>query len=467
MKVLLLNPPLLKFYMRFPETPLGLIGIAASIRDRHQVKIMDLNMEPMPTERLLKAISEFGPDMIGVTSTTPAFSHMEKLCRTIKEHYPVPVVFGGNHVTALPENSLTYPGIDYVIVREGELSFKQFLDEYEPGRQEYEVPGLGYKTREGEIRVNPPGPPIEPLDQLPWSAWDLLPMKRYRTRFRYFVNMMFSRGCPHACIYCASHLTHGRRIRRRSLDHLIGELRMLSEKYGTQFVAFWDDVLTADRDYMMEFCERMLSEGPKIEFWGNTRVDKVDPELLQMMARAGCQFLSYGVETGTDTTLSLIRKGTTLDQTVQAVEWTKKAGITVHGYLMVNFPGETEQDMKETIDFAFKLKLPFFDLWSALPYPGTRYEQICREKGLIPDEIPKDFSNFWFVEDIVENGIVPAERVRRLIAQARKRMITRPIFVTQMTRRFIMGAKPLPRDLLYYTTLVPVVLKEMMMGSSG
>jgi len=459
MKVLLLNPPILKHYMKFPEPPLALVSLAAYIRDRHETRIIDLNIEPRPAPRLIGEIREFGPDMIGVTSATPTFSYMADLMAEVKKRIPAPVIFGGNHVTALPRESLELPGIDFVMAGEGEVSFREFLDQYEPGREDYDVPGLGYKTGEGEVRVNPPGPLIDPLDQLPWGAWDLLPMKKYRSRFRYFVNFMLTRGCPYSCVYCSSHLIHGKKLRRRSVEHVLGEMRHLRDEYNITFIPLWDDVLTLKRGYIMEFCEKKLEAGIKMQHWCNTRVDKVDPELLAMMKKAGFDFISYGIETGSESTLELINKGTTLDQVRQAVEWTREAGIIPHGYLMVNFMNETEEDIKKTIQLAFDLNLPFFDLWSAIPYPGSKYETLCREGGLISDN-PADFSKYWFAEDIMENGIVPAEKVRKMIADARNKMIMRPIFFYHLLTFFLRGARPLPVDFVYYTDLAFRVIKE-------
>jgi radical SAM superfamily enzyme YgiQ (UPF0313 family) len=462
MKVLLINPPILKEYMRFPESPLGIAYLAATIRNGHEVKILDLNMDPHTPEKLAKNIKEFNPDMVGVSSATPAFTYMADLTETIKKEFSVPVIFGGNHVTALPEESLTHPGIDFVMEGEGDISFSRFLEEYDPGRDDYDVPGLGYKTKDGEVRVNPPGPLIDPLDNLPYAAWDLLPMKKYRSRFRYFVNFMLARGCPYNCVYCSSHLIHGKKPRRRSIDHIMGELRLLQDEHNITFVALWDDVLTLNREFIMSFCERKLSEGLLMQLWCNTRVDKVDPELLKMMKRAGFDFISYGIETGSQSTLDLIKKGTTFDQVKSAIEWTRAEGIIPHGYLMINFLNETEEDIKKTINLGFELNLPFFDLWSAIPYPGSKYESMCREAGLMPERNPNDFTNYWFAEDIMENGIVPAETVKKLMAEARTKMIFRPIFVYHLLSFFLRGARPIPADLVYYGGLAVKVSVEIL-----
>jgi len=460
MKVVLINSPMLKQYMRYPGSPLGVAYLASAVRDGNEIKVIDLNVEPQPLPRLLKTLKEINPDLIGMSATTPAFSYMAGLARSIKEEIGRPVVFGGNHVTALPEHSMSFPGIDFVIVKEGERSFKRLLQEYDPGRDDYSIPGLYYKTREGEVRSTAADPPIEPLDDLPYAAWDLLPMKRYRTRFRNFANFMFSRGCPYSCVYCASHLTHGKKIRRRSIGHVLGEIKLLENDYNLDFLAIWDDVLTLDREYLLEFCDRKLSEGLKVEMWGNTRVDKVDPELLGQMKKAGFTILTFGIETGNRSTLEFIKKGTTLDQTRRAVEWTREAGIIPHGFLMVNFPDETEADIKRTIDFAFELDIPLFDIWSAIPYPSTKYETICRDRGLLSPEPPEDFSNYWFVEDVVENGTVPRRRVIELLAWARRRMVMRPLFFKTLARYFFIGAKPTIGDLAYYASLTPRIINS-------
>jgi len=446
--------------MRFPGSPLGVGYLAASIRSKHDVKVVDFNMEGAPLKKLLKTIREFDPHMVGFTATTPQFEGTVNMARAVKNQSDVPIIFGGNHVTVLPERSLMLEGVDLVMVREGEESFPAFLSEYEPGKTKYNTPGLGYLDENGQPVINTPAPAIEPLDNLPFVAWDLLPMEKYRARLRPFANFMFSRGCPYNCIYCASKMTHGRKIRKRSLDHIMEELRMIERDYGIGFLAIWDDILTADRDFIMDFCERKMQEGIKMEFWGNTRVDKVDPELLATMKKAGLRILTFGIETGNSATLEFIKKGTNLDQTRQAVEWTRNAGILPHGFLMINFPGETEKDIQNTIDFAFELKLPLFDMWSAVPYPKTKYEEICRNLGLIPGEDDQDFSNYWFVTDVFYNGQVPRERVRRMLADARKKMFLRKVFITNYLDYMLRGAKPAPRDFYYYLTYLPTLAAE-------
>jgi radical SAM superfamily enzyme YgiQ (UPF0313 family) len=460
MKVLLINPQTLLNFSKYLGTPLGIAQLASSIRDLHQVKIIDLNVEPMPTRRLIKKVKEFNPDIIGISCVSLIFPQMVELSRAIKEAHPVPVVFGGNHITARPEQSLGFPGVDFVISGEGEHSFKRFLDEYEADRDDYDVPGLGYKTRDGEVRVNPPGPLIDPLDDLPPPAWDLLPMKKYRTRFRQHCTSMLTRGCPYSCTYCAAHLTHGKKVRKRSIDHVMEDLNNLYHNYGVRFLALWDDILTFDRDYMIDFCERKLKEGLDMEFWGNTRVDRVDPELLKLMKKAGCRILTYGIETGNSSVLELVKKGVTLDQTRKALSWTREAEIVSHGFLMINFLGETEREMQRTIDFAMDLGLFLLTIQATVPLPGTEYEKLYSEKIHEPDLLAHDFADNR-VEDIFYNGVVPTQRVRELLATARRRMIMRPLFLRNFVSYYLKGAKPTAADLAYYASTIPILLREI------
>jgi anaerobic magnesium-protoporphyrin IX monomethyl ester cyclase len=463
MKVVLVNPPLLKYFRSYPVPPLGLAYLAAKVRREHEITVFDLNVEPVPIPRLVKKIVGLRPDLVGLTATTPTFSFQLDLARSLKLASGLPVLMGGNHITALPLPTLADPAVDYVIAGEGEQALASFLREFAPGRKDYQVPGLGYRGPAGGPCFNPPAAPLEDIDRLPFPAWDLLPMKKYRSRFRQLCSVILSRGCPFSCTYCAAHLTHGKKIRRRGLDSIMAELKELRHRHDVSFVTIFDDTFTLDRDFAAAFCERMIKEVPGLEFWCNTRVDRVDPELLKLMRRAGCVIISYGIESGTDHVLEQVHKGITVEQTRQAVGWTREAGIIPEGFFMINFPGESERDMEATAAFALDLRLPFYEIISATPYPGTQYERTCRENGLLPPGPPRDYSNYWVIDDVVvHNGIVPRERVRAIMADARRRMILRPVFFTTLASYLFQGARPTVADLKYYPALAPRLIREML-----
>jgi radical SAM superfamily enzyme YgiQ (UPF0313 family) len=462
MKILLISPPLLARFRSYPVPPLGVAHLAAAVAARHETRIIDLNIEPRSERRLLAEIARFAPDVVGMSAATPTYPHLLRLAGRIQEAVRARIVFGGSHVTALPRAAMRRPEIDFVLRGEADASFPAFADAFSPGRAAYDVPGLAYRDAAGAVVENPCGPLVDDLDSLPFPAFDLLPMRRYRGRLRAFASTLLSRGCPFGCTYCAAHLTHGRRVRRRGLDHVMGELALLERRHGVAFLAIFDDTFTADRDFAAAFCERKLRESLRLEFWCNTRVGLVDPELLALMKRAGCAVISYGLESGSDETLRAIRKGTTVEQAREAVALTREAGIIPEGFLMLNFPGETEAEMRRTIRLAFELELPFFEIVSATPYPGTEYARECAEKGLLPDDACADFGRYWVVDDVVvDHGLVAPRRVRRLMAKARRRMILRPLFWKTMLGYFLRGARPALADVAYYLGYVPRLLREI------
>lgn len=462
MKILLVNPPLLARFRSYPVPPLGIAHLAASIAGRHRVRIIDLNATPMSPRRLVREVVGFAPDLVGMSAATPTYPYLVRLAEEIKRAIDAPIVFGGNHVTALPSEVMGRPEIDFAVRGEADASFPAFVDAFEPGRADYATPGLSYRTRDGAVVENPCDPLVEDLDSLPYPAFDLLPMRRYRGRLRYFFSTLLTRGCPFRCTYCAAHLTHGRRVRRRGLDHVMGELALLERRWGVTFLAIFDDTFTADRDRVMAFCERKLSESLRFEFWCNTRVNLVDAEMLALMRRAGCAVVSYGLESGSDETLRAVGKGTRVEEAAEAVALTRAAGIIPEGSVMVNFPGETEEAMRRSVDLAFELRLPFFEVASAIPYPGTEYARQLSEKGLLPAGAGADYGRYWVVDDVaVDHGLVPPARVRRLMARARRRMILRPLFWKVVFGYFFRGARPVLADVAYYLGYVPRLLREM------
>ncbi len=462
MRILLINPPLLARFRDYLVPPLGIAHIAATVRAEHETRIIDLNVERRSRAALLREVGRFDPDLVGMSVTTPTWAFLAQLAGEIKQICRAVVVCGGNHVSALPEHVLSTSAIDYVFVGEAEDSFRRFVGELDAGRSGVDVPGVGYRKADGSVHVNPVGPLVEDLDRLPLPAWDLLPMERYRGRLRGYASTLFTRGCPYSCTYCAAHLVHGKRVRRRSVDHIIDELRLLEERYGVSFVSVVDDCSTVDRELVAAFCEAKLSAALGMEFWCNTRVDLVDPELLGLMKRAGFAVISYGVESANDDTLSRIHKQTTADCTRQAVRWTREAGIIPEGFLMVNFPGETEAEMQRTIDFAFELERPVFETTAVTPYPGTEYYRYCEDRGPIDLEGADDFRKFWMVDEVVvDNGVVSPTRVRKLMGRARRRMFSRLLFYRVAARYFLRGARPKLGDVGNYLSYLPRLAREL------
>ncbi len=425
MKVALVFPPL-TMNERYSKSvgdiggnlaPLGLAYLAAVLReDGHEIVIIDAPTLGMSSEDVITELSRFGPDAIGMTALTSTIHRTAELSRLIKEGLPkASIVIGGPHATILPQDTLRKTGADVVLVGEGEITIRDIMRN--PAK---------YRKRRVVI-----GKRVEDLDSIPFPAWDLLPLHLYKSlpnnykRSRHVLNMITSRGCPFRCTYCCKDL-YGSMYRMRSVENVIEELKYLKKEHGIREVAFWDDLFTMRREWMIEFCDRLLEEKLDVAWSCETRVNYVDYEMLRKMKDAGCWNIFYGIEAGDQQLLNNIRKGTTLSMIRKAVRMTKKAGIEIRGSFMIALPGETPKLARKTIEFAIELDPDYAQFSITTPFPGTELYEKAEEWGTLS----KDFNEYNEWNPVfVPKGYRNADEVRRVHREAFRRFYLRPKYI--------------------------------------
>ncbi|RME38775.1 MAG: radical SAM protein, partial [Thermoflexia bacterium] len=245
-------------------------------------------------------------------------------------------------------------------------------------------------------------PFIRHLDDLPLPRHDLLPLKKYRAPLvgGPYAFVVTRRGCPGGCRFCIKHVFYGQSVRFRSPENILAELERLVE-LGVRHVHMYADLFTVSREQVMGLCEGILERGLRVRWTCNSRVDFVDPEMLRMMARAGCWMISWGIESGSEEVLRRVGKGIRLEQVEQALRWAKEAGIRNWGYFIIGLPGETEETIQQTIRLALRLPLDLALFHIAAPYPGsplffevvekgwfrpgTRWEQVDMDRSTVLD----------------------------------------------------------------------------------
>jgi radical SAM superfamily enzyme YgiQ (UPF0313 family) len=227
---------------------------------------------------------------------------------------------------------------------------------------------------EGQIRQNRDRPFIPDLDDLPVPRYDLLPLDQYRMPMMKgpFCFVLTSRGCPAGCKFCIKHVSYQWSVRLLSPQRVVEEIRILYNR-GIRNIHMYSDLFTVNREQVMGICELILKEGLKIKWTCNSRVDYVDEEMLQMMGRAGCWMISWGIETADETILKKAAKGASLKNVRQALVWAHKSGIKNWGYFIIGLPGETVETIRKTIEFAKALPLELALFHIAAPYPGTPF----------------------------------------------------------------------------------------------
>ncbi len=416
--------------------PLGLASIAAFIeREGHKPRIIDAATLEMTVEDTVREALSTSPDVVGISAVTPTVNAAYQIAGMIKEHDPdIPIVIGGPHASFMYREALSN-SVDYVAIGEGEETFSELLVHLEKKHGEpSEVRGLAYRNSLGEVKLTPPRPLIANLDELPPPARHLLPMDRY-TLFDKpikIIHIMASRGCPYGCIYCTTSYFWGRRYRVRSVENVLNELEEATEKYGTRIVVFSDDELTLNKKWVKELAQGIIERGLDISFTCGSRVSSIDPNMLKLLAKAGCTTIYYGVESYKQEDIEKIGKKITIDQVFKAVRWTHEAGMEAAGSFILGFPWQTIDDMKLTIEFAKKLNVDYAQFTVATPYPGTPLYHQAVKDNLI--EV-WDWDYYTTIHPVMRGYHFTRSQLARIISQAYRSFYMRPRFLLKQIKR--------------------------------
>lgn len=391
MKVLLVKPYNISDHI---QPSLGLGYLATAIRDKHSVKILDCIKEGITAKKFPAFIKKYKPDVVGFQCYTFDLSFVNRALKTVRRiDKGIVTIVGGPHPSAMPEEMMDVlkKYLDFAFVGEAETGLPQLLDILHSRRKDYSaVPGLAWRSGT-EIRINPKSV-IDDLDKLGLPAWDLIcpekyPESQHGAFFKQFpiAPIMVTRGCPFPCTFCAGSIVSGRKIRRRSIDHVLGELSYLNKKRGIKEFHIIDDNFTMDKAYAKEFLKRLkaLNLGMTWSVPNGVRMDTLDKELLELMKETGLYMVSLGIESGSDDILKLMKKGITTSQIRRSVHLIHKAGIDMAGFFIIGFPGETKETIKQTIRFAAKLPLKRANFFTYLPFPGSEsYRELKNSKEL-------------------------------------------------------------------------------------
>ena len=403
-KVLLVNPPYSKATYEdvdrragtLQNPVLSLAVVAAPVlEDGHEVRIADVEMEDEPYGSLERILKQFRPGYVGVTGTTPMAVEMGRIAAMAKEHCPDAVtVAGGVHVTTFPREMLEQRMFDIGVIGEGDFTLRDII------RAEAldDVPGIAFK-RGGAIIAAAPRPLLENLDELPMPAWQLYDIPRYTRTSRLVERhspaglLETSRGCVFECVYCNKNI-FGRRFRSKSPRRVVDEIERMLE-VGFREIHVEDDGFSTNLANAKAICDEIVRRGLRFPWTliNGIRVDRADQELVEKLREAGCYQAAFGVESGSQQILDRIKKGITKDQVSEAISMTKRAGIETFGFFMLGLPGETEETMQDTIDFALELDLDIAKFAIAIPLPGTPMFDEYDRQGLI---VTRDWSQYLF-----------------------------------------------------------------------
>ena len=390
--------------------PLGLAYIAAVLeKEGYNVKILDCQILNLDINGTKDEIKRYDPDVVGITCMTPILHGVLEVAKLAKEiNGNIKIAIGGPHLSIFPEETVSFPFVDFGIMGEGEYIFLDLIKVLEKNNKKFEdIDGLVWKNN-GKVIINKRREPIFNLDKLPFPARHLLQLKKYEVIIMKYpmTTMVASRGCPFHCSYCFKDF-HTRIYRTRSAKNVVDEMEECVNKFKVKEIGFYDDCWP-NKQLLKDICKEIINRGLDIAWESPQRVDLVNEYLLKLMHKAGCERLRFGVESGSERLLAMIKKGN-LQQIKNAFKLSKKAGIETFAFFMISYPTETYNDFLKTLDLAKKIDADWAVFGATLPYPGTKlWEQAVNEfnydknywhewsLGIRNDQIP------YFSEDAEE-----------------------------------------------------------------
>ncbi len=368
--------------------PIGLMYVASALEKAgFTVQMLDNYLMKKPAQELKELITKLNPMMVGITCGSATYSRCVETAKTIKEAKPdCIIVVGGWHASYLPETLLSHPEIDYVVIGEGERAITQLATALATGEvsQAQTIDGVACRGSSGNI-INLPKF-IDNLDEIPYPARHLLSLELYDRKIEFLDAkpadvMSISRGCVFNCGFCETRKLWGNICRGFSPQRVIGEIEDLMTRFGTRGIYFINDNFTLGKEKTKELCNLMIQKRLNLEWVCDTRVDLVDDELLELMSKAGCKVIWFGVESGSEKVLQRIGRNTKPEQVEAAFRLCKKHGIKTACSFMIGLPDETLADMEVSLKFAKKISPDFCMFNIFIAYPDSRLYNEMLQSG--------------------------------------------------------------------------------------
>jgi anaerobic magnesium-protoporphyrin IX monomethyl ester cyclase len=428
----LVNPPYPKrAHQHPPFSPLGLGYLGAVLeKNGYSVNVIDCQAQKLTHNDFEREISKHQPKVVGVTSTTLTYKSALKVAEIAKQVHPDCVtILGGCHATFWDDKALEEcPRLDMVVRKEGEYTLLEIVNRLKESKCIHDVLGTTCRKNGKTIR-NADRPYIENLDELPFPAHHLLPLKHLRKQRKVIFPLTTSRGCVYWCNFCTAVRMFGRRYRMRSPKNVVDEIQFLNEKYGANQLTFYDDTFTVDQSRVEKICEGIQKRKLKVEWDCETRVDMVTRDLLKKMKKAGCIAVWFGVESGSQNVLNSMEKSINLAQTRRAFKWANEAGLMVVAGVILGFPGETKDTAWQTVKFVEELNPNDVGYYIATPYPGTPMYDFVKENGWLKIT---DFDRYDTATPVFESPTLSMEDLEEIREKAYQRFYIRPGYVLRM-----------------------------------
>lgn len=457
MKVILINPLESQAYkwMGMKVPPMGLMYIAGYLEKAGvPVEIIDANVYGYTAEGVASEARRSGAGLVGVTATTSTINSALSIIRATRLAMPdVVTIIGGPHATFAAADTLAdCPELDIVVAGEGEetaLELAKALDGFSWGDGERR-PG-SHRSRDFQGRVSgvrgivyrdandptsyiatPPRPPIMDLDSIPFPARHLVPFDRYMAwgKTGSIGLVMTSRGCPFACKYCVSSRMAGVKFRGRSAKNVVDEVELINENYGLDYIEFIDDIFTMDHRRVRAVASELISRGLDVRWAASSRVNTINRELIGTMKKSGLVTLYFGVESGSQRMLDMMNKRITIDQVKAAFGTARECNVDTIGSFILGYPGETLDEMRQTIRLSIELDPDLAQYTILTPYPGTPIYEELKAAGRLKQV---GWESYTFTEPVIDYrafGYSDAS-VKRMLVWAYARFYLRPSYIAR------------------------------------
>jgi radical SAM superfamily enzyme YgiQ (UPF0313 family) len=447
---------------RMSMPPLGLLSLAAFAREKRPGKdsflLIDESAKPRTDAQWAEILKSVQPDIIGISCLTLQSNTLAQKAALFKKIAPgIPVVVGGPHATAIGTSLLQTPGIDYMVMGEGELGFAGLLDALERGEKypEDAIQGLAFVRPDKSIKQNPHNKNLLDVNTLPLPAWDLVCFDDYAKLRRMmfmeqgspYATIMTSRGCPYSCTYC--HNIFGKSFRPMSANRVLENIEHLVNDYGINNFQILDDIFNLDYGRVLEICRLIQERGIKIRFCfpNGLRTDLLDKKILTQMQKAGAYSICVAVETADKDIQKQIRKNLDLEKVKKNIAIAADLGLFTWGFFMLGFPGETKQQMEKTVQYALKSKLHGALFQGLVPFPGTA---IAGEERLSTDEALALSTNVNYLYKSGGLSAISPKELNRIQTWAFARFFLAPRRMIRIWRDYPAGKLALLRMALYF-----------------
>ncbi len=446
---------------KYIEYPIYLAYTVAVLEEAgFEVSFIDAVMEELDIPAFVDRLQALAPDLLVMECSTPSISYDLESARRVKDALPdTKVALIGSHSTFFHQEILSEnPHVDAVVRGEFEITVRELARAIANGRDWSTVQGLSYRQGD-KIMENAARPPIEDLDSLPFPARHIVRSSGYRAAIysgSRCTSMVSSRGCPFHCVFCVwPNTLYGHRFRARSATNVVDEMQQV-QQLGIDEIYFDDDTFTMDRKRVMEICRLIKERDLHLSWIAQARVDTVDREMLSAMQEAGCHYILFGIESGSPEMLETMKKRITLDKAREAIRLCRELGIKSQAFFLFGVPGETQETIQQTIDFAKELGASSTQFAVAIPQPGSPLYQQCVENDWL---IYDDWEDFASSNALIETPQLTRQEAEAARIRAYREYYFRPRFILdealrirhpQDIRRLWRGAKSVLARLRFF-----------------